>query len=82
MKEEKSKGKKIYKISFHQPIKYKNKNNTLLPYQLVHELLESDGAEMYYVGGGDYTIDGEILVHSANVKSSHYKPLVNPNTKK
>ena len=81
-KEKENKGTKIYRISFHQPIKYRNKDNSLLPYQLVHELTAENGAEMYYVGGGDYTIDGEVLVHSANVKSSNYKPIKHPNNKK
>lgn len=72
---------KIYKIHFHQPIKYKTKKS-LLPYQNVTELNDHDGVDIKYLGNGEYLIDDEFMVHESNVVAAYIKPLSHPNLKK
>lgn len=74
------KEKKIYKIHFHQPIKYKT-TNSHLPYQNVTYLESSDTTSIVYLGNGEYLIDDEFLVHESNVLSAHVKKLSHPNLK-
>lgn len=68
------KTKKVYRINFHQPIKYKTKNS-LLPYQNVTYLESTDDTSITYLGNGEYLIDDEFLVHESNVLSAHIKQL-------